>query len=369
MHNEAFSAGGVIGRVAAFSGPVFVQKVSGRVDASKGLDLTESDQLETGAGGIVQVKFNDGTSFTVYENSSVKIDKYRAASRAARGATESAFDVFQGKLRFFVKPTKDKKNETQFRSQSAVMGIRGTSGLIGVNPSGETELVVFTGLVEVSNPKFPEMSISVAPNFQTKIVPGTAPQPPRPVSAEVMKSILPRVSNEGGFTEDGAESPQSNSKPVAPAPSGSPHESNGTESDKGETDRPDKTERKQPEKGEERVRRSTKPVFAPGGEVINTKTSAPTDSSPKFSRPENSSKEDTQAASSSSPAGSAQKQPVNSPAAMPTVEIDKLSAKVMNTIDRTQQAVKESVAPVNQPAKSQTLEPQKIKIKVSLPSD
>ena len=209
----AFAADPVIGRVAAFSGPVFVNNSSGRVDASKGLGLGETDELTTGAAGVVQVKFNDGTSFTLYENSSIKIDKYRSARKAAQGMTESAFEVLQGKLRFFVKPTKEKKNETQFKSKSAVMGIRGTSGLIGVNQAGETSLVVFSGLVEVSNPKFPDVKISVAPNFQTKIGLGTSPQLPKPVSAETLKSIVPETSKEAGFTEDGIESPMPDSRP------------------------------------------------------------------------------------------------------------------------------------------------------------
>ncbi|NBX16854.1 MAG: hypothetical protein EBR09_05755 [Proteobacteria bacterium] len=376
VHFEAAGDQDAVARIAAISGPVFVRNTAGQVAAEKDLPLTLADQLTTGAAGVVQVKFNDGTSFTLYENSSIRIDKYRSAGKAAAGMTESAFEVLQGKLRFFVKPTKEKKNETQFRSKSAVMGIRGTSGLIGVNPSGETELVVFTGLVEVRNPKFPDVKIAVSPNFQTKIGLGSAPQSPRPVSADALKKLLPAVSGESGFTEDGidqgAPERQNEKAPSKGEEQSSENKDKPKEQEKGsakEGEEPSGQEKKSSDKDNGKSRRPSKPVFAPGGEVTNKNSQGPADSASKLSSAGQTSggkADENKSGSKPVPASGLPQNQVQNPAVM-SVDIDKVSSKVMNAIDRTQQSVREAAPPVT--ASPAARSPQRVKVKITLPSD
>lgn len=375
VHFEAAGDQDAVARIAAISGPVFVRNTAGQVAAEKDLPLTLADQLSTGAAGVVQVKFNDGTSFTLYENSSIRIDKYRSAGKAAAGMTESAFEVLQGKLRFFVKPTKEKKNETQFRSKSAVMGIRGTSGLIGVNPSGETELVVFTGLVEVRNPKFPDVKIAVSPNFQTKIGLGAAPQPPRPVSADALKKMLPAVSGDSGFTEDGIEQgapERQNEKAPSKEEQPSENKDKPKEQEKGPVKEGEERagqEQKSSDKDSGRSRRPSKPVFAPGGEVTNKNRQGTTDSTSKLSSAGQTSggkADENKSASKPVPASGLPQNQVQNPAVM-SVDIDKVSSKVMNAIDRTQQVVREAAPPVT--ASPAARSPQRVKVKINLPSD
>ncbi|NBW83097.1 hypothetical protein EBR21_15215, partial [bacterium] len=172
LNGRAAAADNDVGQISAYSGSVKIIRSSGSVEVVKGLVVLESDTVETGPGGVVQLKFNDGSSFTIYEKSLIGIDKYkRSSADSSSGLAESAFDVLNGKLKFFVNPKAKVKTNTQFRSKSAIMGIRGTSGVISVNPNGETQLVVLTGLVEVKNPKFPDVSIPVAPNFVTRVEP------------------------------------------------------------------------------------------------------------------------------------------------------------------------------------------------------
>lgn len=352
-HNHALAAEQSIGAVAAFSGPVMIQRAGGNLAATKGMPLSSSDALQTGAGGVVQVKFNDGSSFTLYENSNIRIDKYRATSKVARGVSETAFDILQGKLKFFVKPSKEKKNETQFRSKTALMGIRGTSGIIDVASSGETQLVVLTGLVEVKNPKFPNMSIAVAPNFSTRVNPGAAPQPPRPVNSENLKTLLPSVSSDAGFTEDG---------PQTSGPEGS-RENNPNDAGSLKKDKEEKS------KDAEKSSGKSKPLFAPGGAVINrTESSTQVLNSTNTQTQKSSDRDSKSSTGTNARAQGVQQQPVAVPPIGASGVLENVTSKVTSTIERTQKTVQESAIPQRTVSTPQPQTNQKIKVKINLPS-
>jgi hypothetical protein len=235
---SSFAAPSVaVGSISALSGPVKIVRADNVINAQRGLPVEVTDKIETGIAGVVQVKFEDGTSFTLYENSSVALEKFKKNSNDSNGLAESVFNVVQGKLRFFVNPKAKVKTYTQFKSKTAIMGIRGTSGLIDVAPSGETQLVVLTGLVEVKNPKFPDVGVSVAPNFSTKVSASLAPTPPKPVSRDVIQSLLPPVKPEAGFTNDGPAAAAPSSGPELKSPQNAPKEQD-KELKKEETEKP-----------------------------------------------------------------------------------------------------------------------------------
>lgn len=379
--NHAQAAGQYIGAVSAFSGPVMIQRAGGNLGATKGMPLSSSDSLQTGSGGVVQVKFNDGSSFTIYENSNIRIDKYRATSKGTRGVSETAFDILQGKLKFFVKPSKEKKNETQFRSKTALMGIRGTSGIIDVASSGETQLLVLTGLVEIKNPKFPDISIAVAPNFSTRVNPDAVPQPPRPVNSENLKTLLPPVSSDAGFTEDGPQTSgpeQKQSAPQTPAseqeqddqknirPEGSPEGSSESNPEGAGMLKKDKDETS---KDADKSSGKSKPLFAPGGAVINRTENSTTVLNPTNIQTQKGSDRD----SKSSTGGNARVQGVQQqPLAVPTIGasgvLENVTSKVTSTIERTQRIVQESAIPQRTVPTPQPQATQKIKVKINLPS-
>lgn len=390
---EAVAAGDNVGQVSAFSGAVKIIRNSEAVEVLKGLTIHESDKVETGPGGVVQLKFKDGSSFTIYEKSLIGIDKFkRTAAANSGGLAESAFDVLNGKLKFFVNPKAKVKTNTQFRSKSAIMGIRGTSGVISVSPSGETQLVVLTGLVEVKNPKFPEVSIPVAPNFSTRVEPNVAPQTPKPVTKDILQSLVPPTSAEMGFTEDGPSgggSAKPNSKSEAKPGEGekeSQNSENQKKSDdkKAEDKKPEekKPEDKKPEgeknKGDKKQGTGAiKPIFAPGGEVVNN----PTSRSPEVSASAKSSQLDQNKQTSEStktdanttpPAAEAQILPLQTPVPLATVnvsrELEKITSAVTTTIEKVDQQVQEKV-PTVQATVAPTPRPQKVNVKIGLPSD
>jgi hypothetical protein len=145
----------------------------------KGMEIFATDELITEKRTAVKIIFSDGGNFMAFEDSKVKISEYKFKSAGDKSSLKSVFDVAKGKVRFFVKPETGRTNETNFKTSNAVMGIRGTSGFIDASNPNNTQLVVLTGKVEVSNPKFPGQSVLVPPNQMTNVVAGKAPTPPK----------------------------------------------------------------------------------------------------------------------------------------------------------------------------------------------
>jgi hypothetical protein len=271
-HSEASSP--TVGRVAALTGDVLVVRGTTRQKAKVGIQLEESDKLETKAGGMVQVKLFDGSSFTIYEKSSVNIAQY-GRSKDDSSTLESAIDIAHGKLRFFVNPKGDLKKNAKFKTKSAIMGIRGTSGVIDAT-SVETQLVVLTGKVEVVNPKFPRVPVLVEPNFLTRVNPEAAPLPPVAASKELLKNLVPSAPVKSGFSDDApaaaspSAEPDGQQKKGKPEPESDPKDDSKkqkpTEKEQGQR-KPDGGPSERSDSTVKPASKSVKPLFIPGGEV------------------------------------------------------------------------------------------------------
>lgn len=192
------------GVVSAVSGSVKIRTKDSVKVVSVGQSVEETDRLETGAGAMVQVRYGTGDSFTVYEKASVQVSEYRIL-QGKTDVVQSAVDVAYGKLRFFVNPQGKFKKKVQYRSKSAVMGIRGTSGVIDVDRSGSTQLHVITGKVEVFNPKFPDVKVPVEALKMTRIDSAKAPTPPSAVTAVTLQGLVPPAPAGAGFSDDSAK--------------------------------------------------------------------------------------------------------------------------------------------------------------------
>jgi len=244
----AFAEGETSGVVTAVSGAVSITAGRNSTPARVGLKVNEKDYLKTGPAGMVQVRFSDGNSFTIYEKASVKVSEYRVSQSANKKTLNSAIDVAYGKLRFFVNPKGDAEKKIQFRSKSAVMGIRGTSGVISVDSGGRTQLHVISGRVEVFNPKLPDLSVTVDALNMTRVESAQAPLPPVPVSADVLKALVPAMPQGSSFSDDsaaasGAYNPLSN----PPSSTASPE---AQDNDGGEEEVKDPKKLRQDEEGE-----------------------------------------------------------------------------------------------------------------------
>lgn len=105
--------------------------------------LETKDQLRTGDKSVAVIRFIDGSSLRVRENTVITI----FADKKERGLIKNTkIDI--GKMRFDVEEQKD-DDEFIITTPTAVATIRGTSGFVNVLEDGQTFLTVETGTVEL----------------------------------------------------------------------------------------------------------------------------------------------------------------------------------------------------------------------------
>lgn len=105
--------------------------------------LETADQLKTGEKSVAVVRFVDGSTLRVRENTTITI----FADKKERGLIKNTkIDV--GKMRFDVEKQQD-EDEFIITTPTAVATIRGTSGFVNVDENGQTLLVVESGVVDI----------------------------------------------------------------------------------------------------------------------------------------------------------------------------------------------------------------------------
>ncbi len=105
--------------------------------------LQTRDELKTGEKSVAVLRFLDGSTIRVRENTSIKV----YADKVGKGLKKNtAIDV--GKVRFEVEK-QEEEDEFIIITPTAVATIRGTTGLVSVLEDGTTLLSVEEGIVEV----------------------------------------------------------------------------------------------------------------------------------------------------------------------------------------------------------------------------
>lgn len=199
----------IIGEVAV----IRAGKTLATKDVKKGMPVYATDRLITKGKATAKITFLEGTkesgSFIAFENSDFKIEEYKSQKEGDKVSLKSAFDIAKGKVRFFVKPEANKKIDAKYKTKNAVMGIRGTSGVIDATDPNKTQLVVMTGKVEVSNPLDPSKSVMVPANQMTSVDAGKPPAPPKPAGDLILK-----LNSETNAVDPGASSKETKSEPA-----------------------------------------------------------------------------------------------------------------------------------------------------------
>jgi hypothetical protein len=159
-----FGAQAAAGKVEFASGIARLIKSDGAViTASKGIDVESGTTLET-AGGLLQVRFSDGSLISLPANSVLKVEDY-AYSGQEDGTERGFFSLIKGGLRTITGAI-GKRNKQNYRMDApvATIGIRGTHYSLRfcerdcVNLKGQRDkdglyASVARGMIVVSNEK------------------------------------------------------------------------------------------------------------------------------------------------------------------------------------------------------------------------
>lgn len=211
----AFSQGGEpVATLGNVLGKVQVIRGTQVLEAKKGLSVLASDKLETQAKSAVKIQFLDGGSIVAFEGTTLTIQEYKVQKESGgsgESTVKSSMDLAKGKIRFFIKPNQAGKNDVKFKTSSAVMGIRGTSGAIAVE-GGKTTAGLFTGKAEFVNPA--GAKVGIIANQQVSVSATDKMIKVEPLSTNLKnldtqsKQVDPSVGQDSGNKQEGNKSPE-----------------------------------------------------------------------------------------------------------------------------------------------------------------
>ncbi len=134
-------------RVASVSGKAAFVPAAGEPvrSLSRGDLLQLGDRVDTTAGGTAIIAMTDGSMVTIQSGSIIVFQDYKSAS-----SLRELFTIILGRVRVKINHFEGKPNPYRMNSPTASIAVRGTEFLITVKHRGDTQVVVYEGLVEVS---------------------------------------------------------------------------------------------------------------------------------------------------------------------------------------------------------------------------
>lgn len=196
-----------IGTVSAVSGEAYAINVDGsRVDLAMKSPIFQNQTVITGEDGKVQIIFMDNSIFTISANTELLIDEYVFDPRTGEGksimnATKGVFKFVTGKI------AKNNREDVKVETPFATIGVRGSGGLVAVDPTLGTRVGLTQCCLEVStagsSSPVPLNQMGTFMDIKDPSAPAPAPQP---VDASFNKIIQDNFGTNFG-EDDGTEIP------------------------------------------------------------------------------------------------------------------------------------------------------------------
>jgi hypothetical protein len=133
-------------RVASVKGTALRRNNQRAFILARGDSLNPGDEVDTRGGGRVVIELTDGSVVVVHPNSRIVMSNYRAAA-----SMREMFRILIGRVRIKVAHYGGKPNPYRVNSPTASILVRGTEFSVAVEPSGDTRVEVYEGLVEVQS--------------------------------------------------------------------------------------------------------------------------------------------------------------------------------------------------------------------------
>jgi hypothetical protein len=147
----------VVARAAGVSGQAVISNAgTAPLLLTTGYTLSPGDHIDTRGGGRVVIDLSDGSMVIVAPESMVVLKDYRTAA-----SLRELFEITLGSVRVKINHFAGKPNPYRMNSPTASIAVRGTEFTITVVATGDTEVDVIEGLVEVSQRNDPSRSVLV----------------------------------------------------------------------------------------------------------------------------------------------------------------------------------------------------------------
>ena len=120
------------GRIKVVSGPVFIVRAAGTIQATAGQALFEADTLRTGADGRVGITLNDDTRISLGPGSEARLDQFVYAPADKRGSL--VLKVVRGLIAYVSgRIAKLSPDAVKLETPNAIVGVRGTTLVLRVD--------------------------------------------------------------------------------------------------------------------------------------------------------------------------------------------------------------------------------------------
>jgi FecR protein len=152
----AAQVGAVVARAASVTGTAVVSGSAGSFSLSAGFQLNPGDRVDTRSGGRVVIDLSDGSMVVVEPQSVVVLKDFRQAE-----SLRELFEISLGKVRVRINHFAGRPNPYRMNSPTASIAVRGTEFSVEVSLSGDTQVIVYEGVVEVTSLSDPGRSVLV----------------------------------------------------------------------------------------------------------------------------------------------------------------------------------------------------------------
>jgi len=189
MHDLATAqAGGIEARVTNVRGRALISpRASAPSDISRGVLVEPGDEIDTRLGGRVTIELGDGSLVIIQPGSLVVVQDYRNAS-----SLRELLQITVGHVRLRINHLGGRPNPYRINSPTASIAVRGTEFSVAVEASGDTQVVVYEGIVEVASFANPGHRVLVQPGHGVLVRPN-----------EDIQFFVPGPNNEIGARSNG----------------------------------------------------------------------------------------------------------------------------------------------------------------------
>jgi FecR protein len=164
-----------------------------------GVVVNPGDEIDTSSGGRVTLELSDGSMLIVQPGSRVVLQDYRDAS-----SLRELLHIAVGHVRIRINRLGGRPNPYRINSPTASIAVRGTEFSVAVNAAGDTEVVVYEGIVEVSSLRNPGRRVLVHPGRGVIVRPN-----------EDVLFFTPGSDNEIGSRRNGRKAPDEDNNSTA----------------------------------------------------------------------------------------------------------------------------------------------------------
>jgi len=156
-----------LAHIASAGAGASLDRAGSRVSPLKaGVILKPGDVIDTTGGGRVAISLSDRSYVIVFPGSRVAVRDFYSA-----GSMRDLLDVALGRVRVKIHRLGKRPNPYRVTSPAATIAVRGTEFLVDVEPSGQTQVSVYEGLVEVSSRFDPQQKRLVGPGRSVVVRP------------------------------------------------------------------------------------------------------------------------------------------------------------------------------------------------------